>query len=126
LLNPSPPLSAGVDHPQLFALLRNAHLSVLYEHPTGAFYTLATDGAFLRVLSVVWERLEDVDQGGAMFVDARLERSVAGGCDGAGWTSGVYAPNIGDTSECVFFRFLPFSICLIVLQSCTGTRPRSL
>jgi hypothetical protein len=121
-LNLPPPPSADTEQPQLFALFRNAHLSVLYKHPAGALYTLATDEVFLREPSVVWERLEDVDQGGAMFVDARFERSVAVGGDWAGWTPEADVPGVGDTSECVCFRFLPFPIRLIVLQSCVGTQ----
>ncbi|KAH9971646.1 hypothetical protein BJV74DRAFT_907472 [Russula compacta] len=75
---PQPP------HPELFALFRNSHLAVLYRHP-GALYTLVTDQVFLNEPSVVWERLEDVDQGAAVFVDAAFERATPIGGDWAGW-----------------------------------------
>jgi len=72
-------------HPELFALFRNSHLSVLYRH-AGALYTLVTDQVFLHEPSVVWERLEDVDQGAAVFVDRAFERATPVGGDWAGWT----------------------------------------
>lgn len=49
-----------------------------------ALYTLVTDQVFLHEPSVVWEKLEDVDQGAAEFVDAEFKRSVPMGGDWAG------------------------------------------
>ncbi|KAF8493940.1 hypothetical protein F5888DRAFT_1720636 [Russula emetica] len=72
-------------HAELFALFRNSHLSVLYRH-AGSLYTLVTDQVFLHEPSVVWERLEDVDQGAAVFVDKIFERAAPVGGDWAGWT----------------------------------------
>lgn len=43
-----------------------------------------TDQVFLHEPSVVWEKLEDVDQGAAEFVDAEFRRSVPMGGDWAG------------------------------------------
>ncbi|KAI9454809.1 hypothetical protein F5148DRAFT_1277295 [Russula earlei] len=77
--------SAAPPHPELFALFRNSHLAVLYRHG-GSLYTLATDQVFMNEPSVVWERLEDVDQGGAVFVDSIFERATPIGGDWAGWT----------------------------------------
>ncbi|KAI0246290.1 hypothetical protein BJV78DRAFT_173527 [Lactifluus subvellereus] len=77
---PTPP-----PHPELFALFRNSHLAVLYRH-AGALYTLVTDQVFLNEPSVVWERLEDVDQGAAVFVDSVFERATPVGGDWAGLT----------------------------------------
>ncbi|KAH9954901.1 hypothetical protein BC827DRAFT_1142462 [Russula dissimulans] len=76
---PTPP-----PQPDLFALFRNSHLAVLYRH-AGALYTLVTDQVFLNEPSVVWERIEDVDQGAAVFVDSAFERSTPVGGDWAGW-----------------------------------------
>jgi len=58
---------------------------VLYRHG-GALYTLVTDQVFLNEPSVVWERLEDVDQGAAIFVDSAFEQATPVGGDWAGWT----------------------------------------
>ncbi|KAI0064938.1 hypothetical protein BV25DRAFT_1822712 [Artomyces pyxidatus] len=74
--------------PTLLALFRNSHLSVLYKHPTGALYSLVTDHVFLHEPSVVWERLEDVDQGAAVFVDCEFALSTPVGGDWAGWSPG--------------------------------------
>lgn len=49
-----------------------------------ALYTLVTDQVFLHEPSVVWEKLEDVDQGAAEFVDAEFRKSVPMGGDWAG------------------------------------------
>ncbi|KAI0029420.1 hypothetical protein K488DRAFT_56416 [Vararia minispora EC-137] len=87
------------DAPQFFALFRNAHLSVLYKHPDGSLYTLATDEAFLREPAVVWERLEDVDQGAAVFVDAQFERSAPVGGDWAGWTPDAEPRGVVDPAD---------------------------
>jgi hypothetical protein len=121
-LNMPLPPSADTKRQQHFALFRNAHLSVLYKHPAGALYTFTMDEVFLREPNVVWEGLEDVEQGGAVFADARFERSAAVGGDWAGWTPEADVPGVGATSECVCFRFLPFFICLIVLQPSAGTQ----
>ncbi|VDC04943.1 unnamed protein product [Peniophora sp. CBMAI 1063] len=75
----------GLGSDGLFALFRNAHLAVLFKHPDGSLYTLATDESFLREPSVVWERLEDVDQASASFVDHRFTPSAPVGGDWAGW-----------------------------------------
>jgi hypothetical protein len=91
-----PPPSADVELLQLFALFRNASLSVLYMHPAGALYALAMKDGFLHEPRAVWGRLEDVDQGGPMFVDARFKRSVAVG----GWISEAGALCVFGTSEC--------------------------
>ncbi|KAH9953920.1 hypothetical protein BGW80DRAFT_450538 [Lactifluus volemus] len=72
-------------HPKLFALFRNSHLAVLYQHE-GALYNLVTDQVFLNEPSVVWERLEDIDQGAAVFVDSAFERATPVGGDWAGFT----------------------------------------
>ncbi|KAI0290353.1 hypothetical protein BC826DRAFT_913221 [Russula brevipes] len=80
-----PPHPRPYPHPELFALFRNSHLAVLYRH-AGALYALVTDQVFLQEPSVVWERLEDVDQGGAVFVDSAFERATPVGGDWAGWT----------------------------------------
>jgi hypothetical protein len=122
-LNMQLPPSANTEQPQLFALFRNAHLNVLYKHPAGALYTLTTDEVFLCEPNIVWERIEDVDQGGPVFVDTRFERSVAVGGDRAGWTPDADLPGVGDTSECVCFRFLPSPIRLFF---CSHTLARRL
>jgi len=110
--NPEPP-SASPDqsataqpnspppHPELFALFRNSHLSVLYRHG-GALYTLVTDQVFLNEPSVVWERLEDVDQGAAIFVDSAFEQATPVGGDWAGWTPPPETLGTVDPAECVF------------------------
>lgn len=74
-------------HPELFAHFRNSHLSVLYRH-ADALYNLVTDQVFLNEPSVVWERLEDVDQGASVFVDSAFQRATPVGGDWAGWTPG--------------------------------------
>jgi len=76
---PNPP------QPELFALFRNSHLAVLYRY-AGSLYTLVTDQVFLHEPSVVWERLEDVDQGAAVFVDGTFQLATPAGGDWAGWT----------------------------------------
>lgn len=53
------------------------------ERPS-ALYTLVTDQVFLHEPSVVWEKLEDVDQSAAVFVDAEFKRSTPMGGDFAG------------------------------------------
>lgn len=90
---PKPP------QPELFALFRNSHLAVLYRYG-GSLYTLVTDQVFLHEPSVVWERLEDVDQGAAVFVNSAFERATPAGGDWAGWSP----PGEGtvDPVECVF------------------------
>jgi hypothetical protein len=92
-------------HPELFALFRNSHLSVLYRH-AGALYTLVTDQVFLHEPSVVWERLEDVDQGAAIFVDKAFERATPVGGDWAGWTPPSETLGTVDPVECVFSALL--------------------
>jgi len=72
-------------HPELFAHFRNSHLAVLYRH-ADALYTLVTDQVFLHEPSVVWERIEDVDQGAAVFVDSAFQVATPVGGDWAGWT----------------------------------------
>jgi len=94
-----PPPSADEHQPELFALFRNAHLSVLYKHPTGALYSLATDESFLYEPSVVWERLEDVDQGASVFVDGTFEKSVPFGGDWAGWSPAAAALSVVDPAD---------------------------
>ncbi|KAA1467224.1 DUF544-domain-containing protein [Dentipellis sp. KUC8613] len=73
----------------LVALFRNSHLSVLYKSPgdDASLYTLVTDQVFLHEPSVVWERLEDVDQGASTFVDSDFRRSSPAGGDWAGYTA---------------------------------------
>ena len=93
---PNPP-----PHTELFALFRNSHLSVLYRH-AGSLYTLVTDQVFLHEPSVVWERLEDVDQGAAVFVDRAFERATPVGGDFAGWTPPSETLGTVDPVECVF------------------------
>jgi len=73
---------------------------VLYRH-AGSLYTLATDQVFLHEPSVVWERLEDVDQGAAVFVDSAFERATPAGGDWAGWTPSETLGTV-DPIECVF------------------------
>ena len=72
-------------HSELFAHFRNSHLAVLYRH-ADALYTLVTDQVFLNEPSVVWERLEDLDQGASVFVDSAFQRATPVGGDWAGWT----------------------------------------
>ena len=91
--NPPPP-----PHPELFALFRNSHLAVLHRH-AGALYTLVTDQVFLNEPSVVWERLEDVDQGAAVFVDGAFERATPVGGDWAGLTLSPEALGTVDPAE---------------------------
>ena len=74
-------------HPELFAHFRNSHLAVLDRH-ADALYTLVTDQVFLNEPSVVWERLEDVDQGASVFVDGAFQLATPVGGDWAGWTPG--------------------------------------
>lgn len=72
---------------------------MLYRH-ADALYTLVTDQVFLNEPSVVWERIEDVDQGAAVFVDSAFQRAAPVGGDWAGWTP---APErVEDPAECVF------------------------
>ncbi|THH08189.1 hypothetical protein EW146_g9070 [Bondarzewia mesenterica] len=74
------------------ALFRNSHLAVLYKSQTSqnddenALYTLVTDQVFLNEPSIVWERLADVDQGAAAFVDGIFRKSSPAGGDWAGHT----------------------------------------
>ena len=82
-------------HPELFALFRYSHLAVLYRR-AGVLYTLVTDQVFLHEPTVVWERLEDVDQGAATFVDSAFEHATPVGGDWAGWS-----PPPEDPAECV-------------------------
>ena len=98
---PSPAEPNSHSHPELFALFRNSHLSVLYRH-AGSLYTLVTDQVFLNEPSVVWERLEDVDQGAAVFVDMSFERATPVGGDWAGWTPPSETLGTVDPVECVF------------------------
>jgi hypothetical protein len=98
---PSPP-----PQPELFALFRNSHLAVLYRY-AGSLYTLVTDQVFLHEPSVVWERLEDVDQGAAVFVDGAFERAKPAGGDWAGWTPPTETLGTIDPVECVFPPELP-------------------
>ncbi len=74
---------------------------MLYRH-ADALYTLVTDQVFLNEPSVVWERLEDVDQGAAVFVDSAFERAAPVGGDWAGWTPAHEAPGVVDPAEYVF------------------------
>ncbi len=102
--SPSPDQSTNTEpnsppHLELFALFRNSHLSVLYRH-AGALYTLVTDQVFLQEPSVVWERLEDVDQGAAVFVDSAFERATPVGGDWAGWTPPSETLGTVDPVEC--------------------------
>ncbi|KAH8984358.1 hypothetical protein EDB86DRAFT_2963278 [Lactarius hatsudake] len=69
-------------HPELFAHFRNSHLAVFLNEP-----------------SVVWERLEDVDQGAAVFVDSSFERATPVGGDWAGWTPTPEAPGVVDPAD---------------------------
>lgn len=104
-------------HPELFALFRNSHLAVLYQH-AGALYTLVTDQVFLNEPSVVWERLEDVDQGAAVFVDGAFERATPVGGDWAGWNPNSETLGTVDPVECVSVSFpLPLSYtCFLLIQ----------
>ena len=60
-----------------------------------------TDQVFLHEPSVVWERLEDVDQGAAVFVDMAFERATPVGGDWAGWTPPSETLGTVDPVECV-------------------------
>ncbi|KAF8731079.1 hypothetical protein AX14_005209 [Amanita brunnescens Koide BX004] len=86
-------LSAVLEPGSLVALFRCSHLSVLYKStldvdPNGpSLYNLVTDQAFLHESSVVWERLDDVDFGSAVFVDSDLRKSSPAGGDFAGQTA---------------------------------------
>ena len=93
---PTPP-----PQPELFALFRNSHLAVLYRC-AGTLYTLVTDQVFLHEPTVVWERLEDVDQGGAVFVDSAFEQATPIGGDWAGWSPSPENLGTVDPVECVF------------------------
>ena len=87
---------------QPVALFRNSHLAVLYKPPgpAGALYTLATDQVFLHEPSVVWERLADVDQGGAAFVDGAFRKSSPAGGDWAGYSGeSAWAALEGDREQ---------------------------
>lgn len=83
---------------------------MLYRH-ADALYTLVTDQVFLNEPSVVWERLEDVDQGAAVFVDSAFQRAAPVGGDWAGWTPGQEAQ--GDPAECVFLPHFVSSLMRI-------------
>ncbi|KAH9050381.1 hypothetical protein EDB83DRAFT_2226688 [Lactarius deliciosus] len=76
----------------------NSHLAVLYRH-ADALYNLVTDQVFLNEPSVVWERLEDVDQGASVFVDSSFERATPVGGDWAGWTPAPEAPGVVDPAD---------------------------
>jgi ubiquitin carboxyl-terminal hydrolase MINDY-1/2 len=93
-------VSAPPPHPELFALFRNSHLAVLYRHE-GALYNLVTDQVFLNEPSVVWERLEDIDQGAAIFVDSTFEHATPVGGDWAGFTLSPEALGTVDPAEYV-------------------------
>jgi hypothetical protein len=80
-------------------------LAVLYRY-AGSLYTLVTDQVFLHEPSVVWERLEDVDQGAAVFVDGAFKRATPAGGDWAGWTPPSEALGTIDPVECVFSSYL--------------------
>ncbi|KII84366.1 hypothetical protein PLICRDRAFT_362528 [Plicaturopsis crispa FD-325 SS-3] len=57
------------------------------EETSSHIYTLATDAAFLHEPSVVWERLDDIDGSGTVFVDSNFIRSSPAGGDVAGHTA---------------------------------------
>jgi hypothetical protein len=61
-----------------------------------------TDQVFLHEPTVVWERLEDVDQGGAVFVDSAFEQATPIGGDWAGWSPSPENLGTVDPVECVF------------------------
>ena len=82
---PTTPVEPPKEQPELFAHFRNSHLAVLYRH-ADALYTLVTDQVFLNEPSVVWERVEDLDQGASVFVDSAFQRATPVGGDWAGWT----------------------------------------
>ena len=98
--NSATAVSAPPPHPELFALFRNSHLAVLYRHE-GALYNLVTDQVFLNEPSVVWERLEDIDQGAAVFVDSAFEHATPVGGDWAGFTLSPEALGTVDPAEYV-------------------------
>ena len=81
-------LSASLSPGSLVALFRSSHLSVLYKSPEdSSLYTLVSDAVFLREMSVVWERLEDIDGGWSTFVDGHFVKSSPAGGDFAGETA---------------------------------------
>jgi len=128
----SPPSSDGTiaakptapPQPELFALFRNSHLAVLYRHG-GALYTLVTDQVFLNEPSVVWERIEDVDQGAAVFVDGAFERSTPVGGDWAGWNPSPETLGTVDPAECVnpsLYAIRGVALTSCDLQPCVSVR----
>ena len=81
-------LSSMLSPGSLVALFRSSHLSVLYKSPEDlSLYTLVSDAVFLREISVVWERLEDIDGGWSTFVDGNFVKSSPAGGDFAGETA---------------------------------------
>ena len=105
---PTTPVEPPRQQPELFAHFRNSHLAVLYRH-ADALYTLVTDQVFLNEPSVVWERVEDLDQGASVFVDSAFQRATPVGGDWAGWTP---APErVEDPAEYVHV-FLPIHMSI--------------
>ncbi|KAI8371830.1 hypothetical protein BD560DRAFT_489473 [Blakeslea trispora] len=60
----------------LCVLFRNNHFSTVYRHPTSQLYMLVTDSGLVNERSIVWESLNDVDQGSSAFFDGHFNSPV--------------------------------------------------
>ncbi|KAI8368407.1 FAM63A-like protein [Choanephora cucurbitarum] len=60
----------------LCVLFRNNHFSTVYRHPTSGLYMLVTDSGLLNQQSIVWESLNDIDQGSSAFFDSQFRPPV--------------------------------------------------
>ncbi|CAO3617974.1 unnamed protein product [Cunninghamella echinulata] len=58
---------------KLCVLFRNNHFSTLFKHPiTEQLYTLITDTGYVSESNIVWETLNDIDQGTSKFVNSEF------------------------------------------------------
>ncbi|KAI8047848.1 uncharacterized protein B0P05DRAFT_565268 [Gilbertella persicaria] len=62
----------AIPYDSLCVLFRNNHFSTLYRHPTSGLYMLVTDAGLVSEGSVVWESLNDIDQGSSAFFNSQF------------------------------------------------------
>ncbi|CAO3625558.1 unnamed protein product [Cunninghamella blakesleeana] len=62
---------------KLCVLFRNNHFSTLFKHPiTEQLYTLVTDSGYVSESNIVWETLNDIDQGTSVFVNSDFSQNT--------------------------------------------------
>ncbi|KAI8967714.1 hypothetical protein BDF20DRAFT_917319 [Mycotypha africana] len=59
----------------LCVLFRNNHFSTIYRHSTLGLCMLVTDSSLVNERSIVWESLNDIDQGSSEFFDGYFRKS---------------------------------------------------